>query len=45
MPGKLQIDFDKWDCEPPKPIIKTTEYQPVLKDVQQPALEPKQLSV
>jgi len=40
-----QIDFDNRDCEPPKPIIKTTEYQPVLKDVQQPALEPKQLSV
>merc|ERR1712241_1086855 len=39
-----QIDFDNRDCEPPKPIIKTTEYQPVLKDVQQP-LEPKQLSV
>jgi len=38
-----QIDFD--NREPPKPIIKTTEYQPVLKDVQQPALEPKQLSV
>merc|ERR1712156_128938 len=40
-----QIDFDNRDCEPPKPIIKTTEYQPVLKDVQQPALQPKQLSV